>query len=167
MTCPHYVCSQPWQCTGPRDDGDHNDDDAEDDDGEDEDGADDHAHDDDEEEEEDAALKDVEKGGEEECPSVRTTHAAPDYQEFTALPHILHTACPGPALCSHSATFCIEGRTTLPAPYWPVPPHILPRGTVTGPTLTHILQLQLRAWAWAWLQQHSESAFFLGHPVVQ
>ena len=69
-------------------------------------------------------MKDVEKDGEEECPSVRTTHAAPDYQEFTAphsaysLPwtctvltfcHILHrgthyTACPILAsTTSHSA----------------------------------------------------------------
>ena len=123
MTCPHYVCSQPWQCTGPRDDGDHHGDDAEDYDGQDEDDADDHDaddHDDDvEEEEEDAALKDVEKGGEEECPSVRTTHAAPDYQEFTALPHILHTAWTHYTACPiltnttapHSA--CIEPALDL------------------------------------------------------
>ena len=46
-------------------------------------------------------MKDVEKGGEEECPSVRTTHAAPDYQEFTA-PHSAYSL---PWTCT-VLTFC-------------------------------------------------------------
>ena len=71
---------------------------------------------------EDAALKDVEKGGEEECPSVRTTHAAPDYQEFTA-PHsaysldALHCL---PHIDQYRPTFCIEPALDLQCA------HILP-----------------------------------------
>ena len=145
MTCPHYVCSQPWQCTGPRDDGDHHGDDAEDDDGEDEDGADDHDDDDDDddEEEEEAALKDVEKGGEEECPSVRTTHAAPDYQEFTA-PHSAYSL---PWTCT-VLTFCHNLHGGTHHTDWPIlastTSHSAKRDChVTAPTFTHILQLQL------------------------